>query len=360
MTRIAKNRQPRNSDGGNNTAKVLRLLGLDPANYDLFDMFEVTTVVSKEQAKKVLETYNTRNRKISGPHVGMLQRDMDAGKFSNIAPVLFDRNGIMMDGQHRFMAASKSKCPVQFTIKFNRPESDRHKVDQNRARVTADTLAMDPDILHGCHIPAIYKGALLGQALDFKTKADWEACCGQHRRNLKLSPDEAKEVYLKYQDGFDFVTRLFHEPCNNQWSKSGVIRGAFLRAYLCDKRNKPHLEKIIRYLVSPSTEDNMFLVRAIERFDGQQKSAEAKTVKGKISLYGLTERLISIFCQDERSLNNSPKLTATKDELFPFPSFDMRKPGESSFISGKDKRRKARESLQNALYLTDDEFDDVA
>lgn len=357
---VSKNKYTFNRPGEGGTAKALRIIGEDPKKYDLLAQFSVEKRISGYEAKYLLEFCNSRNRPISAPHVSMLQREMEMGRWSDDIGdvILFDTDGVLMDGQHRLMAVTKSKKHIKFVFKYNRPEEDRHKVDQGRPRVTRDTLDMDPDILHGTWIPSIYKGALLGQALDFKNKADWDACSGVHRRNIKLSPADAKEVYLKYKKAFDFVTRLFHEPANF-YHKSGVIQGVFLRAYLNNPRLESCLEKIVAYLSEEERSDINLALLASD-FKGKFILIGSKTVKSRITLYGLTEKLILLFSQYPDNWKGKAKLTASKDELFPFPAFDMKKPGDTRFISGVERRRKAKESLRDLSNSFDDDMDDVA
>lgn len=349
-----------NTDDQTGTVKVLQILGLNPKSYDLLAPFSVEKIVTPNQAKQILAGHNTKNRPLSSPHVSLLQRDMTLDRWSDEIgeAIFFDTEGVLVDGQHRLAALSKSKKQIKFVFKFNRPDIYRHKVDQGRPRQTRDTLDMDPDILHGTHIPAIYKGALLGQALDFENKADWDACKCQHTKNIKLSPGDAKEVYLKYQNAFDFVTRLFHEP-GTFYSKSGAVRGVFLRAYLHNPKLKSCLEKVVNYL-SENDRSDLNLALLASDFKGKYMSENCKTVKGKIAIYGLTEKLIKLFSQDTSKWKVKPKLTPAKDELFPFPAFDRRKPGDTVFISGKERRRNAKIARDKENYDEYDDFDLVA
>lgn len=360
MPRIAKKANLAYKENESGTAKILRVLGLEPQDYDLFSMFSVEKRLLPFQAKQLLADHNPNNRPISSTQVSALQREMDMGRWSDDigGVILFDTDGVLIDGQHRLMASAKSKKTIKFVFKFNRPKEDRDKIDQGRPRVTKDVLAMDSNILNGTHVPAIYKGALVGQALDFKSKADWDACCGVHRRNIKLSPADAKEVYEKYKDAFDFVTRLFHEP-SNCYSKSGVIRGVFLRAYLNNPKRKDVLEKTVAYLSGRESDDFQLSI-LVEKFRGQFLSIDSKREKGKFELYGLTEKLIVLFSQDTSKWKGKIKLSATKDELFPFPAFDMRKPHDTCFVSGVERRRKIRQSLKDISNSFDDDMDDVA
>lgn len=79
---------------------------------------------------KVLLEANVRNRAVSMGHARSLARDMSAGKWRLTHQGLaLDRDGRLVDGQHRLHAIVLSGCTVQMTVTYNVDPESFHAVD---------------------------------------------------------------------------------------------------------------------------------------------------------------------------------------------------------------------------------------
>ena len=99
--------------------------------------------VTPEMARKWLDN-NCINRAISHPRVEMYARDMEAGKWLlNGEPIVFNKDGNLVNGQHRLTAIIKSGITVKMLVIKGVENSDGVIYDRGRSRSTSDTLVMN-------------------------------------------------------------------------------------------------------------------------------------------------------------------------------------------------------------------------
>lgn len=103
-----------------------------------------TEVIGPEEAADILATRNKRNRKLSPKTVNEYARQMTAGEFPFIAdPVRFDRDGNLIDGQHRLAAVVGSGQPQTFVIVRNLDPDTQKYMDAGRKRTATDQLRIE-------------------------------------------------------------------------------------------------------------------------------------------------------------------------------------------------------------------------
>lgn len=102
---------------------------------------EVQTV-TPELASKWLET-NEGNRKVREQLVNRLARDMRAGRWQVTGEgIKFDRDGRLVDGQHRLWAVVQSEATIDILVVHNLDRDTRLVMDTGGKRRGADALAM--------------------------------------------------------------------------------------------------------------------------------------------------------------------------------------------------------------------------
>lgn len=73
--------------------------------------------VTPQIAERWLEERNRRNRKVRQRTVDLYARDMAKGKWEqNGVPIIFDKEGTLLDGQHRLWAIFESGMPVRMLV----------------------------------------------------------------------------------------------------------------------------------------------------------------------------------------------------------------------------------------------------
>ncbi len=98
--------------------------------------------VTPEQALKWLAN-KTKNRGVRKGWVSMLAHDMIEGKYVvNGQPIIFDKSGQLLDGQHRLMAIVEAKVAIKMLI-MRHIDADAFKtIDSGIARKPEDVLGI--------------------------------------------------------------------------------------------------------------------------------------------------------------------------------------------------------------------------
>ena len=100
--------------------------------------------VTPEMAKQWLDEANKRNRNMRYRTVGSYATDMAADEWDlNGETVKFDRDGILMDGQHRLQGIVDSQKTLTLIVVRGLDPKGQATVDRNIARKFSDTLKMD-------------------------------------------------------------------------------------------------------------------------------------------------------------------------------------------------------------------------
>ena len=101
-------------------------------------MFEKIT---PEKAADYLEKNTKRNRKVANRRVHLFARDMASGRWvSNGEPIIFDKSGELIDGQHRLLAIIEAGIPVKMLVVRGVPKKAFETIDQGSSRTLAVVL----------------------------------------------------------------------------------------------------------------------------------------------------------------------------------------------------------------------------
>lgn len=118
-----------------------------PSNTTVAQLSEVNArfvIVTPELAAEWLETANKVNRPKRKRQVGSLTADMNDELWEqNGEPLVFDTDGIIVNGQHRLTALVESGTTQEFLVVYNVLPRVRSTVDAHTRRTFADDLAMN-------------------------------------------------------------------------------------------------------------------------------------------------------------------------------------------------------------------------
>lgn len=103
--------------------------------------FELVTI-SPEIAAAWLDQ-NTHNRPFKSSVADKYHRDLLSGEFMFAGQsICFDRNGVLLDGQHRLAACIKAGVPFQSIVVYGLDPKAQQHMDQGKGRTAADALAL--------------------------------------------------------------------------------------------------------------------------------------------------------------------------------------------------------------------------
>ena len=97
--------------------------------------------ITPSKAKEWLKR-NTFNRRINRRHVEFLKTQIQNGDWVfNCQTIIFDNEGILLDGQHRLTAISELNAGyIESLVAFNAKKEVFHAIDQNKTRTNRDAL----------------------------------------------------------------------------------------------------------------------------------------------------------------------------------------------------------------------------
>lgn len=90
-------------------------------------------------ASYILENNNSKNRKISASKIRQTSSDILSGKFLvNGESVIFDRNGLLLDGQHRLLACVETNVEIVSLCAFGIDPIAMQTIDLGKGRTSGD------------------------------------------------------------------------------------------------------------------------------------------------------------------------------------------------------------------------------
>lgn len=101
----------------------------------------VTVSVTPRLAAEMLER-NINNRTVRERTVEEYALNMRLGRWMPVGEIIFDREGNLLDGQHRLMAVLRADVPVELRVTRNADPSVRYVIDTGIKRTNGDALKM--------------------------------------------------------------------------------------------------------------------------------------------------------------------------------------------------------------------------
>lgn len=176
---------------------------------------EVTEVdVTPEQALEWL-TRNENNRKLSPKHVEMYTKQMLDGEFPFVGdPIRFDRDGLLIDGQHRLHAILQSETTQHMVVITGLPPESQLYLDAGRRRSPGDQLLVALGVRDGNRAAGIVR-----THLQWKTKT-------LINNNRKFSIPEIVEWASENEPALEEATRRARRLTQGGVPTSGAVTGA--------------------------------------------------------------------------------------------------------------------------------------
>lgn len=152
--------------------------------------------ITPETAKEIMNAYEAStfaNRTKTPSKVRKMAEEMKSGEWVYTGePIIFDNEGILIDGQHRMSAVINSGTTQKFVIVFGLPRKSVIKIDSgsNRPDNARITIDLQDKNYHLC-------SAIIKQKLQFDNGC---ASYGQASINQKAGDKEKKAEYLAHKE----------------------------------------------------------------------------------------------------------------------------------------------------------------
>lgn len=220
--------------------------------------------ITPEKAKFLLNHCNRMNRRINSTHVETLKRDMENGHwYSDIDYIGFDKNGNLVNGQHRLKALSVANIDF-ITLKFDFDVEQHISMDTGRNRKLTDQIAIAKK-LGNDFFTKDFKSIMIS-ILKFKGN------------NTNISSTELCLLWDKYKEPFNICEN------NNLFDLGKInniaVKASIFLAYLSnvDLNILIHFSKVLRTGITESEYDIPIIRLRDELFDlrGSSKALDLK------------------------------------------------------------------------------------
>lgn len=172
--------------------------------------------VAPTKAMKYLETMGDSNRNVRQTHIDYLASQMRAGLWRrNPQPIMFDKNGRLVDGQHRLWACVESEIEIDLLVARGVSPEDVPAIDSGLARDYKDVAHYE------------------GWNVDPMTAAIAKILVrGPGMAHAKVPPEVAHRWYEFYKEAIDFALSLRNQtrPSAGK-SITAPMTAAIARAY---------------------------------------------------------------------------------------------------------------------------------
>lgn len=166
-------------------------------------MFAIETV-TPEVAREWLDEHNRGNRSLKPWVVNRYAADMAEGNWDLTGvPIIFDRSGRLMDGQHRLMACVKSGVPLVTAVARGAAEHAMANIDTGATRTMGDLLKWQGE--------KSYNALAAGIRMEWKWAQGAEALVAASRKPTNAQALEWLDLNPGLRDAVTLAGRL-HKP----------------------------------------------------------------------------------------------------------------------------------------------------
>lgn len=242
--------------------------------------------VTPDQAKYILKKCNKMNRRIKKDYVRTLRRDMENGKwYSDIDYIGFDKDGILVNGQHRLKALSEANVKY-VTLKFDFDTEQHISMDTGNARTYANTVSIAKKA--GIALMPVKFKSIMTNALRLNgIKQNGED------KTYKLSNSELEDYWEKYSSDLMLCDskQLFDLGKIN----SASVKASLFLAYLSgiNLTILEHFSEVLRNGIAKSDYDIPIIRLRDELIDLRGKSSNAIELRRaqytQYAIYAITE-----------------------------------------------------------------------
>lgn len=273
-----------------------------------------TIFVTPELASEFLKFNNPNNRITSPGYVTKYAKLMKEGKWGYSLPLVFSKQGMLIDGQHRLSAIIESEVTVRAIVTIGVPEEMGLDIDRGRRRTPTHVsqIAGNKWTTDKHTGTARYMTCRLFES---KTSSN-----GQKLWTPKsLTPDETIEILSNYEEGIRYVVDTI-KPCVDL--QMSTVCSVIAKAYYA----RPHeLERIKHFCVclanAQAKEDGgdnaaLLLADTIREFKAIRKRSLGANWSTELhsNCIDVTQTALDLFIKRVDTYNKKTKKSTT---LFP-------------------------------------------
>jgi len=276
---------------------------------------EISTTIESigVETSETLLGLNLQNRSINTRRVAEYARAMRDGEWGLGDPLMIDKHGKLLNGQHRLSAVIRYGKPVSFVvIKGLEPESKIY-IDTGMSRTVAQVLAIRGLGLNIAKRISTVKAMFYGSKLKSKNKT-----AEKNAKKLWVDLSQPKSAswlepfLVEHQDALDFSLRISGPNI------IAPVRAVVARAYYSENHERllTFMHGILTGMVEHPEEDNS--VVALRNFLLKKPQKGAAGREYQMLVYGKTQSALRAFVKK----GGLSTLQSSSVEYFPVPDFD--------------------------------------
>jgi hypothetical protein len=240
-------------------------------------MYTKTTTITPQEATLWLDTKNSKNRPISENAVSKYTQEMKEGRWRlNGQPILFNRSGQLVNGQHRLMACVRANKSFETIVTYGVEDNAFDTIDDCNSRSLADVL----------HIKGETKSILLSSGLRYL----WIYSTGEiERRDLrrgKIATKPLLEATLdknpKIRQSVKFYSMLKARP-GGLMIPAGMAIGLHYLFSLVDEKKADEFFTRLQSGLELTDDNPIYILR--NRLISGQKEASTKLTQPAMYYY---------------------------------------------------------------------------
>ena len=177
--------------------------------------------------KDGIKNYTNRNRRENSKATQNLIKDMAAGNFTPINMIVFDWEGMILDGQHRLFASVKSQRSIECVVVTGANPEHKKKVDRNQVRGIEDVLGFT--LWQNWNMPAtawkkakqLVRGWMAWDGTDYKRNVYSQDTA------FNATDEEIEDFCVKNQKAIEWVAGYVPSADLNQLKRQyvGIVLG---------------------------------------------------------------------------------------------------------------------------------------
>lgn len=255
--------------------------------------FAVETITA-EDAHKILMENNIDNRKVRAGAVKRYMNDFINNNWMvTCAPIVFDENGVLRDGQHRLIAQFNSGATIMYLVVRGVPEESFVVMDSGAARTSGDafTIAGISNAGKAANCMSAAMSLLNGKKCVYTSKGDTNMTASGRFGNKAL---KALEEYRKHEKtaicAIGFAARIKKER-SKQYKEVGITEGdiagtiVYLIDYLGHDKERVYDFFSRLYLTSSATADSQLFKSLRKTLSVNLYDAVRRILPGAVQSY---------------------------------------------------------------------------
>ena len=203
-------------------------------------------LVTPEIAREILDTHNTRNRPISRVYVEQFKEAIRDNEFKEVNAITIDKNGNLLDGQHRLQAVVETNTPVCMTIIFGQDPEDFDLTNTGHAMTIAEFAKTNSEELTGVKTIMYSAASVVKHLIDDKSP-----------RGQQIPKRKLKQFIMDNIDTFRFMSSQKRGKPTYMYNKSILNAIEFLLYTTETEENRKKVTRFFNNLWNMKTDSEI-------------------------------------------------------------------------------------------------------